>query len=143
MNSYSKKRKLKTICWLAALCISLVLCSCKADRSTEISSAGSNQQTQPNVQPPPEDPAPTNASEALSLLQQGNERFVAGSLRHGHETAARRQELIAEQHPFATVLSCSDSRVPAELVFDQGLGDLFVVRVAGNVTAPDDLGSIE
>jgi carbonic anhydrase len=74
---------------------------------------------------------------------KGNERFIAGSLRHEHESVARRRELIAEQHPFATVLGCSDSRVPAELLFDQGLGDLFVVRVAGNIVAPDDLGSIE
>jgi carbonic anhydrase len=74
---------------------------------------------------------------------KGNERFVAGTPLHIHQSVARRKELLAEQHPFATVLGCSDSRVPAELLFDQGLGDLFVVRVAGNVVAPDDLGSIE
>ena len=142
-NTNSNYRKLRTICFLASLGASLVLCSCKTEQSSEISRAGSNQQTQANVQPQTEDPTPTNFSDALSLLQQGNERFVAGSLRHGHETAARRQELISEQHPFATVLSCSDSRVPTEILFDQGIGDLFVVRVAGNVTAPDDLGSIE
>jgi carbonic anhydrase len=74
---------------------------------------------------------------------KGNEQFLAGSPRHGQESVARRKELIAEQHPFATVLGCSDSRAPVELLFDQGLGDLFVVRVAGNVVAPDVLGSIK
>jgi len=119
-----------------ALCISLVLSACKTDRSLAIPRAERNAQTQA------EEPAP-NASEALALLLKGNERFVAGSPRHGHENVARRKELIAEQHPFATVLGCSDSRVPTELLFDQGFGDLFVVRVAGNVVAADDLGSIE
>lgn len=84
------------------------------------------------------------AGEALTRLKAGNERFVAG-LRN--EAAApnhsRRAELLAGQEPFAIVLGCSDSRVPAELVFDQGLGDLFVIRVAGNVVAPSQIGSVE
>lgn len=144
MNTNSKYPDLRTIGLLAALCISLALCSCKAEQSTEISRTGSDQRTQPSVEPSREDHEATNPdADALALLLQGNDRFVQGRLRHGHESAARRQELITEQHPFATVLSCSDSRVPPELLFDQGLGDLFVVRVAGNVTAPDDIGSIE
>jgi carbonic anhydrase len=120
-----------------ALCISLVLSASKTNHSLEIPAAERNAQTQA------EEPAPGNASEALALLLKGNERFAAANPRHGHESLARRKELIAGQHPFATVLSCSDSRVPPELLFDQGLGDLFVVRVAGNVVATDDLGTIE
>ena len=84
------------------------------------------------------------AQEALSRLREGNARFVAGG--HGeqaptHET--RRSELLSGQEPFAIILGCSDSRAPAEIVFDQGLGDLFVIRVAGNIVAPSLLGSIE
>lgn len=130
---YAEKRESKTLCLFTALCISLVLSACQAGRSL----AERNAQTQAD------EPAPTNASEALARLLKGNERFVADSPRQGRQSVARRKELIAGQHPFATVLSCSDSRVPTELVFDQGLGDLFVVRVAGNVVATDDLGTIE
>jgi carbonic anhydrase len=82
--------------------------------------------------------------EALARLRAGNERFV-DNLRsiESLATQARRQALVAGQAPFATVLSCSDSRVPAEIVFDCGLGDLFVVRVAGNIVAPSLVGSVE
>lgn len=81
---------------------------------------------------------------ALRRLQKGNQRFVAGTSRCNlAPTAARRAKLLAGQQPFAIVLGCSDSRVPAELVFDQGLGDLFVIRVAGNVVAPSQVGSVE
>lgn len=84
------------------------------------------------------------ADEALTKLKEGNLRFVAGALVHPHQEPARRLETARNgQHPFATVLTCSDSRVPPEVVFDQGLGDLFVVRVAGNVAATDEIGSIE
>ena len=92
---------------------------------------------------PVENPAPITADEALARLRQGNDRFVAGSLSSDHEDAAWRNTLIAGQQPFATILSCSDSRVPPELVFDQGFGDLFVNRVAGNVVDADILGSIQ
>ncbi len=82
--------------------------------------------------------------EALARLQQGNRRFVAGTPQCNlGPSAARRGELLAGQQPFAIVLGCSDSRVPAELVFDQGLGELFVIRVAGNVVAPSQVGSVE
>lgn len=83
------------------------------------------------------------ASEALERLQAGNRRFVAnigGAAPVDHD---RRAELTAGQEPFAIILGCSDSRVPAELVFDQGLGDLFVIRVAGNIVAPSQVGSVE
>lgn len=84
------------------------------------------------------------AREALARLREGNRRFASGA--GGRGTAAGRErlgELAAGQEPFAIVLGCSDSRVPAEIVFDQGLGDLFVIRVAGNIVAPSQVGSIE
>jgi carbonic anhydrase len=109
-------------------------------------------------------------AEALSRLKEGNARFTAGNPQHPHESsdersfmakdsyenagaislgmtsdqaAKRRAELSKSQHPFAIILSCSDSRVPPEIVFDEGLGDLFIVRVAGNVLNNEGLGSIE
>jgi carbonic anhydrase len=86
----------------------------------------------------------TAARQALERLLEGNQRFVsgAGSV-DGLSSRARRAELVSGQQPFAIVLGCSDSRVPAEIVFDQGLGDLFVIRVAGNVVAPSQIGSVE
>ena len=86
----------------------------------------------------------SSALYALERLREGNRRFVAG-IRGGDPLAdhARRGELLAGQDPFAIVLGCSDSRVPAELVFDQGLGDLFVIRVAGNIVASSQIGSVE
>jgi len=82
------------------------------------------------------------ADEALERLLEGNRRFVAG-VRDEAASQARRADLVAGQEPFAIILGCSDSRVPAELVFDQGLGDLFVIRVAGNIVAPSQIGSVE
>jgi carbonic anhydrase len=82
--------------------------------------------------------------EALTRLREGNRRFVSEVRSAGTITDhARRRELAAGQEPFAIILGCSDSRVPAELVFDQGLGDLFVIRVAGNIVAPSQVGSVE
>jgi len=74
-----------------------------------------------------------SAGQALQLLLDGNQRFVAGKLEHPNQTPARRAELGKGQHPFAAVLACSDSRTPPEIIFDRGLGDIFTVRVAGNV----------
>jgi carbonic anhydrase len=104
-------------------------------------------------------------AEAISRLKEGNGRYTSGNQQHPHESseertllatnsyenasmifpdmAKRREELTKSQHPFAIVLGCADSRVPPEIVFDQGLGDLFVVRVAGNVIDDHSLGSIE
>jgi carbonic anhydrase len=109
-------------------------------------------------------------TEAISRLKEGNSRFISGNMQHPHDSseerayiaknsyenpdtislgmtseqaAKRRGELTKSQHPFAIILSCSDSRVPPELVFDEGLGDLFIVRVAGNVLNNEGLGSIE
>jgi carbonic anhydrase len=84
------------------------------------------------------------ATEALSRLREGNLRFVS-SVRGSDPFVnhIRRAELATRQQPFAIILGCSDSRVPAEIVFDQGLGDLFVIRVAGNIVAPSQVGSVE
>jgi carbonic anhydrase len=85
-----------------------------------------------------------NAHEALDRLLAGNRRFAAS--RSSVDSAShhdRRAVLLGGQEPFAIVLGCSDSRVPAELIFDQGLGDLFVIRVAGHVVAPSQIGSVE
>jgi len=81
--------------------------------------------------------------EALARLQEGNRRFVANQTSPDAVDHARRAALAAGQEPFAIILGCSDSRVPAELVFDQGFGDLFVIRVAGNIVAPSQVGSVE
>jgi len=84
------------------------------------------------------------AQEALARLREGNLRFASESRHTGAlASESRRRELVAGQEPFAIILGCSDSRVPAELVFDQGLGDLFVIRVAGNIVAPSQVGSVE
>jgi carbonic anhydrase len=85
-----------------------------------------------------------SAREALERLQEGNTRFSLNV--RGPEafiTQQRREQLTTTQEPFAIVLGCADSRVPAEIVFDQGLGDLFVIRVAGNIVAPSGIGSVE
>jgi len=74
-----------------------------------------------------------SADQALKLLLEGNQRFIAGKMEHPNQTPARRVEIAKGQHPFAAVLACSDSRTGPEVVFDRGLGDIFVVRVAGNV----------
>lgn len=84
------------------------------------------------------------ATEALTRLREGNKRFVEDI--RSHATVVRRShrgDLADGQEPFAIILGCSDSRVPAEIVFDQGLGDLFVIRVAGNIVAPSQIGSVE
>jgi len=86
----------------------------------------------------------TTATEALLKLQEGNRRFVSGVRSiDSLVKQVKRADLVAGQTPFAIILGCSDSRVPAELVFDQGLGDLFVIRVAGNIVAPSQVGSVE
>ncbi len=86
----------------------------------------------------------TTARDALARLRAGNQRFVtdAPSLDRRSDSS-RRNRVVAGQEPFAVILGCSDSRVPAEVVFDQGLGDLFVIRVAGNIVAPSQIGSVE
>jgi carbonic anhydrase len=85
-----------------------------------------------------------SAQEALEHLREGNRRFVDGDRTlNTLLTQGRRDELVANQAPVAVILGCSDSRVPVEIVFDQGLGELFVIRVAGNIVAPSQIGSVE
>jgi len=86
-----------------------------------------------------------DAEEALRRLREGNRRFVEDVRGHAEVATdrARRSQLLEGQEPFAIILGCSDSRVPAEIVFDQGLGDLFVIRVAGNIVSPSQVGSVE
>jgi carbonic anhydrase len=83
------------------------------------------------------------ANESLKLLQDGNARFAGGKTVHPHQDLARMKEVAPQQKPFATIVSCSDSRVPPEILFDQGVGDIFVVRSAGNVLDEIGIGSVE
>jgi carbonic anhydrase len=86
---------------------------------------------------------PPRIADPLTALREGNSRFVKSDPKHLHQSAECAKRLSCCQKPFAVILSCSDSRVPPDVLFDQGIGDLFVVRVAGNVATPDVLGSIE
>jgi carbonic anhydrase len=85
----------------------------------------------------------TKAKEALNILMEGNKRYAEGKLLHPHQGIDRRKDVAEGQHPIAIIVACSDSRVPPEIVFDQGLGDIFVVRVAGNVLSEVNIGSID
>lgn len=85
----------------------------------------------------------TEGNSPLDRLAAGNQRYVEGKPSHFHESAERRGEVVKGQHPFAVIVGCADSRVPPEIVFDQGLGDLFVVRSAGEVLGDASIGSIE
>ncbi|OKH56109.1 carbonic anhydrase [Scytonema sp. HK-05] len=80
---------------------------------------------------------------ALQKLMEGNQRFAQHHPQYPDQSQARLQEVAQAQHPFVTILSCADSRVPAEIVFDQGIGDIFDVRIAGNIAIPEAIGSIE
>jgi carbonic anhydrase len=84
-----------------------------------------------------------SAEDALAKLKEGNARFTAGDVSQGKPTSARRAEIAQAQHPFAVVLGCADSRTSPEIIFDENLGDLFVVRTAGNLVDDHGLGSIE
>lgn len=91
-------------------------------------------------------PTPTQSlspDAALQKLMEGNQRFVDHQPQYPDQSALRLQEVAQAQHPFVTILSCADSRVPAEIVFDQGIGDIFDVRIAGNIATPEAIGSIE
>lgn len=84
-----------------------------------------------------------NPAEAWQLLKEGNERFVTGDVAHPNQNAARRSSLTESQHPMAVIFGCSDSRLAAEIIFDVGLGDVFVIRTAGQVIDDAVLGSVE
>ncbi len=88
-------------------------------------------------------PAGPTPDQALAMLKEGNARYISGKLTSPNVSQARRDETKGGQHPFASILGCSDSRAPIELVFDRGIGDLFVIRVAGNVSDTDEIGTVE
>jgi carbonic anhydrase len=98
---------------------------------------------EPLSRSPNSEPYSPDAGEALARLKKGNQRFRDGVSRHTHETASWRSLLVETQKPFATILGCSDSRVPPELIFDVGFGDLFTIRLAGNIIAEDVIGSLQ
>jgi carbonic anhydrase len=102
-------------------------------------------QAPPEVSPasPKIPPLFSEAKAALEQLLQGNRRFASGKPLHKHTSLEWRAQIVKEQKPFATILGCADSRVSPELIFDQGLGDLFIVRVAGNIVDTDVAGSLE
>jgi len=81
--------------------------------------------------------------QALQMLMDGNQRFVKGKRENPHQNMARLTEVAKGQKPFASILGCADSRFPSEIIFDQGFGDLFVCRVAGNIATPEEIGSLE
>jgi carbonic anhydrase len=89
------------------------------------------------------DHGPLSADEALACLMEGNARFLRGETRYSHTPREILADLAKGQRPFATILGCSDSRVPPELLFDAGFGDLFIIRVAGNVISPEVVGSMQ
>lgn len=123
------RRKLLQGISLAGLALPLggLLASCASDPKEQVST----------LQPPPKEPG-----EALERLKEGNKRFVTTATHTGQDEA-RRVEVAKGQKPFAAILSCVDSRVPPEVVFDQGLGDLFTARVAAGIANDDSIGSIE
>ena len=94
---------------------------------------GASYQDKPNLTP----------ESVIAELKTGNAHHVRHQYKHPHDTLSRQRELVSGQHPHAEVLSCADSRVPPEIIFDQGLGDLFIVRVAGNVASDTEIGSLE
>ncbi|OCQ99848.1 carbonic anhydrase [Nostoc sp. MBR 210] len=96
-------------------------------------------------QPSKPEPKPqiVDPQEALKTLMDGNKRFIEDKRMNPNQSKLRLQEISAGQYPFAAILGCGDSRVPAEIVFDQGFGDLFIVRVAGNIVSPEGIGSLE
>lgn len=96
-----------------------------------------------NKQADTEKVSSVTADQALQILKEGNQRYVSKKLSHPHQTEQRITEIAKGQHPFAMVLGCADSRVSPEIIFDQGLGDLFVMRVAGNIVDDAIVGSIE
>jgi len=89
------------------------------------------------------EPYPRSANEALTQLKDGNQRFEDGKFRHIHEKSSLRSLLVETQKPFATVVDCSNSRVPPKLIFDMGFGDLFTIRLAGNIIAENVIGSLQ
>jgi carbonic anhydrase len=112
-------------------------------RAVENSAAATTTDATAGADPSAPPPVVVSPDQALQKLIEGNKRYVQDQLAHPDQTPARRAEVAQGQHPFAVILGCSDSRVGPEIIFDQGLGDLFVVRVAGNVLNDQGIGSLE
>ncbi|MCL6638749.1 MAG: carbonic anhydrase [Firmicutes bacterium] len=137
-------KKKSSLCILAALIIAalLIVTGCSGQAKPAGTAASKTAGSADQVYKRPE--TVTSAAEAKQLLVDGNNRFKSGKPAGRDLSGARREELAAKgQKPFAVIVTCSDSRVPPELIFDQALGDLFVIRVAGNVVDPVALGSVE
>lgn len=128
-----------TMIALAAAALAILLTGCSSPATS--ASAAASASASPAVYTRP--PEITSPVEAGTLLKDGNARFLSGSILPKDLSQSRRDELARGQTPFAVIVTCSDSRVPPELIFDQALGDIFVVRVAGNVVDPVTLGSVE
>ena len=114
-----------------------------AASALSVSNAFSQQPTHEHDEDQKVMPPPNSSEEAMERLLAGNKRFVSGELHHPHSAMDWRKRLVGGQKPFVTIIGCADSRVPPELLFDQGFGDLFVIRVAGNVIDTDVAGSVE
>ena len=113
------------------------------DQPTTPAPTGGAEPQRPQTPAPRAEPAPTTPAAAWQRLREGNARFVAGESRHPNQDASRRRSVAGGQHPFAVIFGCSDSRLAAEIIFDLGLGDAFVVRTAGQVIDDAVLGTIE
>lgn len=157
----SRTPVLATLTLTLALAASLDAADAKPSASGTAAKSAAKAKAEPSAKPKADAKASAEASAApsasasaassaapdpeavLARLKSGNSAFVKGTSSHPHQDAARIQEVAKGQKPVVTVLSCSDSRVPVELLFDQGIGDVFTVRVAGNVADTDELGTIE
>jgi carbonic anhydrase len=140
-----RRDALRTMCACAGAALATPLMSVNAVRGLALGAGGAvalGAATSANAAPAKPGAGPT-PDEALQRLMQGNRAFLDGKSQPLNDYAKRRGELAKSQSPFAVVVSCSDSRVPPEVLFGQGLGDVFVIRVAGNTVSPEGLGSIE
>ena len=140
LNNPVSRRQFLHVSGLALTSLSLSACVIKPPSAVSPSPLSTSNNAS---SPAPSEVAVMNADEALQRLMEGNHRYTNNASTALNETASRRAEVAKGQHPFATIFSCVDSRVPPELVFDRGLGDLFVIRTAGNVLDKAVLGSLE
>lgn len=133
INGLIGRRNLLRIAGVGGFCLTASVCGLQQSITQQTAFAGSKKT----------DIKPVNSDDALKLLLDGNKRFVEQKRTYPDQTIARVQYTSNAQHPFACILGCSDSRVSPEILFDQGLGDIFNVRVAGNVATDDTIGSVE
>lgn len=132
-------RRLAALCW----CATAFLPALRADTPASAAHATPARATKASAHAASASATPLTADTALQRLLDGNARYAAGHSAHPHQTVARRIEVAQGQHPIAAIVTCSDSRVAPELYLDQGLGDLFVIRDAGNVINDHVIGSLE